>query len=86
MNTVAIGASTKAVWLAAIGAALAFVIQWAQSGSAPAWLAGISGALLILNNAFRSWQATQQPDYVTDETAFVDVLPDIPTDAAGTSQ
>jgi hypothetical protein len=81
VNTISIGASTKAMWLAAIGCAIAFVVQWAQSGSAPAWLAGISGVLVILNNAFRSWQATQQPDYVSDDTAFVDALPAEATDA-----
>lgn len=81
MNTVTIGKSTYAVWIAAAGAGLAFVVEWAQSGSAPAWLAAISGALIILNNAFRSWQATTQPDYVSDDTAFVDALPETPTDA-----
>jgi hypothetical protein len=84
MNHVNIGASTKAVWLAAFGAGLAFVVEWVQSGSAPAWLAAISGVLVILNNAFRSWQANYQAAYDpngVDETALIDELPAEPTDA-----
>lgn len=80
MNTIAIGASTKAVWLAAIGIGVAFVVEWSQSGSAPAWLAAISGLLVILNNAFRSWQATKAPDYLADDTAYPDALPEASTD------
>lgn len=59
---VPIGKSTWAVWIAAAGAALAFVVEWAQSGIAPEWLAGIAGILILANNAFRSWQATVTMD------------------------
>ena len=69
MNHIPIGASTKAVWLAAIGAGLAFVVEWAQSGTAPTWLAAISGVLVLANNAFRSWQSGQQIAIWTMRTA-----------------
>lgn len=83
MNHVPVGASTKAIWLAAIGAGLAFVVEWAQSGSAPTWLAAISGALVLANNAFRSWQANTNTAYgadVIDESQLIDETPDVPTD------
>lgn len=63
---VPIGKSTWAVWIAAAGAALAFIVEWSQSGIAPEWLAGIAGILILANNAFRSWQATVAMDEVTD--------------------
>ena len=81
MTHVPVGASTKAVWLAAIGAALAFVVEWAQSGTAPAWLAGISGILLLANNAFRSWHAASGGDPVVSPYGLVDDPPSSPTDA-----
>ena len=83
MNHIPIGASTKAVWLAAIGAGLAFVVEWAQSGTAPTWLAAISGVLVLANNAFRSWQSGQQIAYggpAVDETQLIDEVPSTPTD------
>lgn len=86
MNHVTIGASTKAVWLAAIGAGLAFVVEWAQSGTAPTWLAAISGILVLANNAFRSWQATTDTAHgkdVVDESALIDELPTASTDLQG---
>ena len=83
MNHIPIGASTKAVWLAAIGAGLAFVVEWAQSGTAPTWLAAISGVMVLANNAFRSWQSGQQIAYggpAVDETQLIDEVPSTPTD------
>jgi len=55
---VAIGASTWAVIIAALGGAIAFVTQWAQSGSAPAWLAGLTAVLVAVLSVTRSLQAT----------------------------
>jgi hypothetical protein len=80
MTHVPVGASTKAVWVAAIGAGLAFVVEWAQSGSAPTWLAAISGVLILANNAFRSWQATSVSDPIVVADSLVDDPPVIPTD------
>ena len=69
--------------MAAIGAGLAFVVEWAQSGTAPTWLAAISGVLVLANNAFRSWQSGQQIAYggpAVDETQLIDEVPSTPTD------
>ena len=54
---VAIGASTWAVIIAAIGGAIAFVTEWAQSGTAPAWLAGLSAVLVAVLSVTRGMQA-----------------------------
>lgn len=81
MNMLPIGPSTKAVWVAAIGAALAFVIEWAQSGTAPAWLAGISGILLLANNAFRSWASVKADGTALDASTLVADPPAEPTDS-----
>jgi hypothetical protein len=42
---------------AALAAAVAFVAEWSQSGTAPAWLGGIAAALTALTGLFRSWQS-----------------------------
>lgn len=57
MNKVPVGPSTVAMLGAALAAAVAFVAEWAQSGTAPAWLGGIAAALTALTGLFRSWQS-----------------------------
>lgn len=57
MNKVPVGPSTIAMLGAALAAAVAFVAEWSQSGTAPAWLGGIAAALTALTGLFRSWQS-----------------------------
>ena len=56
-NRVPVGPSTLALLVAAIGGASAFVVSWAESGTAPAWLAVVSAALVAILGVLRSWQA-----------------------------
>ena len=67
---VPVGPSTIAVIVAALAAAVAFVTEWVETGTAPAWLAGISGGLVALLSVVRSWQAAMQTKYVPEETVF----------------
>lgn len=64
---VPVGPSTIAVIVAALAAAVAFVTEWVETGTAPAWLAAISGGLIAILNVARSWQAATQTKYVPDE-------------------
>lgn len=57
MNRVPVGPSTIALVTGAIGAAAAFVVAWSETGSAPAWLAGLAAGLTALMAVLRSWQA-----------------------------
>lgn len=61
MNRVPVGPSTVALITGAIGAAAAFVVAWAETGNAPAWLAGLAAGLTALMAALRSWQAVRMP-------------------------
>lgn len=54
---VPVGPSTWALIIAALGAVIAFITEWSQSGSAPTWLAGIAAGLTALLGILRSWQA-----------------------------
>jgi hypothetical protein len=45
------------VIIAALGGAIAFVTEWAQSGTAPAWLAGLSAVLVAVLSVTRGIQA-----------------------------
>ena len=57
MNKVPVGPSTIAMLGAALAAAVAFVAEWASSGTAPTWLAGVAAGLAALTGLFRSWQS-----------------------------
>jgi hypothetical protein len=57
---VPVGPSTWALLISALGAAVAFIAEWTQSGTAPTWLAGIAAGLTALLGILRSWQANAQ--------------------------
>lgn len=83
MNTVPVGASTKTAIILIIGAIAAFVVAWAESGTAPAWLAGIAAGLTALMGVLRSWQAvsmTKAGEYAPTSDLLVDEAPVIPDD------
>ena len=73
MNKVSIGPSTIALLVGATGAAAAFIVGWVETGSAPAWLAGIAAGLSGLMAWLRTWQATN-----LDRTVAEDVMTDEP--------
>ena len=77
MTKVSIGPSTIALIVGAVGAFTAFIVGWAETGTAPTWLAGIAAGLAALMAWLRTWQATVlDRQYVVDDT-----LPDEdPTD------
>lgn len=77
MNRVPVGPSTLALLTAAIGGAAAFVVAWAETGSAPAWLAIVSAALVAILGVLRSWQAVHLPG---DSVDVVDEGPVVPDD------
>ena len=86
MNPVPVGPSTVALILGALGAAVAFVTAWVESGSAPAWLAGLAAGLTALLGILRSWQAVRANDpavVVEDDVLIVDDPPEVPKDYAG---
>lgn len=60
MSKVRIGASTVAVWIAAVAAAVGAGAQ--ILGDHAPWLAAVAAALVALNNGWRSWQAAFGPD------------------------
>ena len=76
MNRVPVGPSTLALLIAAIGGASAFVVSWAESGTAPAWLAVVSAALVAILGVLRSWQAVNLGKGVDDVVDEGPVLPD----------
>jgi hypothetical protein len=53
---VSVGVSTWALITGAVGSLAAFIIGWAQTGSAPMWLAGIAAGLSAVMAWLRSWQ------------------------------
>jgi hypothetical protein len=75
---VPVGPSTVAVVVAALAAAVAFVAEWAQSGTAPVWLAGISGGLVAVLNVMRSYQAGLHTKFEPTDGTFEFVAGDIP--------
>lgn len=88
MNRVLVGPSTVALIIGAVGAAAAFVVAWAETGNAPAWLAGLAAGLTALMAALRSWQAVRLPadpdPIAADVVDEGPVTPDdVPADAAG---
>lgn len=77
MDRVPVGPSTLALITAAVGGAAAFVVAWAETGSAPAWLAIVSAALVAIMGVLRSWQAVNLPaDPLADTADEGPVLPD----------
>jgi len=75
---VPVGPSTVAMLIGAIGAATAFIVGWAETGSAPAWLAGIAAGMTAIMAWLRSWQAVNgsneqpHPDMVDEEPVVPD--------------
>jgi hypothetical protein len=57
VNKVSVGVSTWALLTGAVGAAAAFVVGWVQTGTAPAWIAGVAAGLAAVMAWLRSWQA-----------------------------
>lgn len=83
MPHVPVGASTKAALYLIIGAVAAFVVAWVESGSAPAWLAGIAAGLTALLGVLRSWQAvamTKAGDTAPSSDLLIDEAPVIADD------
>lgn len=83
MPNVPVGASTKAALYLIVGAVAAFVIAWVETGSAPAWLAGIAAGLTALLGVLRSWQAvaiTKTGEVAVSADLLVDEAPIIPDD------
>ena len=81
MQPVPVGPSTLAILTAAAGAAAAFVVGWAETGTAPAWLAVVSAALVAVMGVLRSWQAVHlSADGVRDIGDIVDEGPTVPDD------
>jgi hypothetical protein len=82
MNPVPVGPSTVALIIGALSAAAAFVVAWAETGSAPGWLAGLAAGLTALMAVLRSWQAVRSDSSVADDLV-VDDPPEVPKDYAG---
>lgn len=59
-SKVRVGVSTVLVWVAALAAAVGAAVQ--VVGDRAPWLAAVAAALLAVNNAARSWQASFLPD------------------------
>lgn len=80
MNRVSVGPSTIALIVGAVGAATAFIVGWAETGTAPTWLAGIAAGMAALMAWLRTWQATVlDKQYVIDDT-LPDEDPSLPDD------
>jgi hypothetical protein len=57
------------------------VVGWAETGTAPAWLAVVSAALVAVMGVLRSWQAVHlSADGVRDIGDIVDEGPTVPDD------
>jgi hypothetical protein len=83
LSYVPVGASTKAALYLIVGAVAAFVVAWVETGSAPAWLAGIAAGLTALLGVLRSWQAvtmTKAGDAAPSSDLLVDEAPVIADD------
>jgi hypothetical protein len=81
MNPVPVGPSTVALIIGALSASAAFVVAWAETGSAPGWLAGLAAGLTALMAVLRSWQAVRSDSDVADDLV-VDDPPEVPKDYA----
>lgn len=80
MNRVSIGPSTIAMIVASLAAATAFVVAWAETGTAPAWLAGLAAGLTSLMALLRSWQAVRAEEPIIEIDDLVDEEPIEPDD------
>ncbi len=83
MPQVPIGASTKTAIIVILGAVAAFVVAWVETGSAPAWLAGVAAGLTALLGILRSWQAvtmTKAGDAMPSDDLLIDEAPFISDD------
>lgn len=80
MNHVSIGPSTIAMIVASLAAATAFVVAWAETGTAPAWLAGLAAGLTSLMALLRSWQAVRAEEPIVEIDDLVDEEPIEPDD------
>lgn len=80
MNRVSIGPSTIAMIVASLAAATAFVVAWAETGTAPAWLAGLAAGLTSLMALLRSWQAVRAEEPIVEIDDLVDEEPVEPDD------
>jgi len=80
MNRVSIGPSTIAMIVAALAAATAFVVAWVETGTAPAWLAGLAAGLTALMALLRSWQAVRAEEPIVEIDDLVDEEPIEPDD------
>jgi hypothetical protein len=60
MSDVPVGPSTKATLWVIAGLVVSFVVAWANSGTAPVWMAGMAAGLTAVLSAVRSWQAVAQ--------------------------
>ena len=80
MNRVSIGPSTIAMIVASLAAATAFVVAWAETGTAPAWLAGLAAGLTSLMALLRSWQAVRAEEPIVEIDDLVDEEPIEPDD------
>jgi phosphatidylglycerophosphate synthase len=70
---VPVGPSTYAALTMILGAVVAFIVAWAESGSAPVWLAGIAAGLTAVLSVSRSWQAVDQ--IKAEQPIFIEVDP-----------
>ena len=83
MSHVPVGPSTWGLIIAALSAAAAFVVAWSETGSAPAWLAGIAAGLTALLGLLRSWQAVtlaKSGESVPTSDLLIDEAPLVPDD------
>ena len=80
MTRVSIGPSTIAMIVAALAAATAFVVAWVETGTAPAWLAGLAAGLTALMALLRSWQAVRAEEPIVEIDDLVDEEPIEPDD------
>ena len=78
MEKVSVGFSTKLGFFLILGAVTAFIVGWVESGTAPAWLAGIAAGLTAVMTLGRSWQAVNMPPVSTH--IVVDEAPVTPDD------
>jgi hypothetical protein len=76
VNKVSVGVSTWALITGAVGASAAFVVGWVQTGTAPAWLAGVAAGLAGVMAWLRSWQAV----HLSDAGVYIDEEPILPDD------
>lgn len=66
--------------VASLAAATAFVVAWAETGTAPAWLAGLAAGLTSLMALLRSWQAVRAEEPIVEIDDLVDEEPIEPDD------